>query len=254
MLMTNYLETSAVNHFLRGSNVAVPANVYFALFTSDPGEAGSQASEVSGNSYARSAITFGAPSSGVSSNSVASTFPTPTGAWGVVTHLGIMDAASGGNMLMYGPLSVPKSVTASDPFVLNTGAIQISCVGGWSNWLRDAFLNHFFRATATATISPYLAAYTVAPGNGDSGTEVSGGSYARVAVTFSAPTDGATSNSGNIQFPEATAGWGTVVAFGLRSASSGGNLLASMTLPVSKTLTSGDVLSVANTKLTASFS
>jgi hypothetical protein len=73
----------------------------------------------------------------------------------------------------------------------------------------------------------YLALYTVAPGVGDAGTEVSGGSYARQAVDFNAAALGSvfTTQTATIAFPDPTANWGQIVAWGLRDASSAGNLI-----------------------------
>ena len=98
--------------------------------------------------------------------------------------------------------------------------------------------------SATRPTAWYVALYTVAPGEAGGGTEVSGGSYARTAVTFTvsgtAPTTA--SNSGAVEFPTATGSWGTIVAAGIFDASTSGNLLAYADLTTSKTVDSGDVL------------
>ena len=93
-------------------------------------------------------------------------------------------------------------------------------------YLDDNFINVALRATAfTPPTTIYVSLYTVAPSVSGGGTEVAGGSYARQTVTFVAPTNGQTSNTAEILFPVATADWGTVVAFALMDASSGGNML-----------------------------
>ncbi len=71
----------------------------------------------------------------------------------------------------------------------------------------------------------YVALYTVAPGVGGGGTEVVGGAYGRQTATFTAPISGVVSNTTDILFPVATLAWGTIVAFALLDASSGGNML-----------------------------
>lgn len=92
-----------------------------------------------------------------------------------------------------------------------------------SNYLENVIINHFLRNTATSSPSAvYLALYTTDPTDADTGTEVSGGSYARQAITFSAPSNGSTSNSSTITFPTATGNWGTITHMGIRDASSGG--------------------------------
>jgi hypothetical protein len=86
-----------------------------------------------------------------------------------------------------------------------------------------------------------LALYTVAPGEAGGGTEVTGGSYARTAVTFSVSGDTAT-NSAAVEFPAATANWGTVVAVGVFDNSSA--LVAYANLSTSRTVNSGDVFRI----------
>jgi len=100
--------------------------------------------------------------------------------------------------------------------------------------------------TADAATRPtawYLALYTAAPSDTGGGTEVSGGSYARKAVSFTVSGDTA-SNSAAVEFDVATAAWGTISHIGVFDASSGGNLIAYAALTASKTIDDGDVLRV----------
>jgi hypothetical protein len=95
-----------------------------------------------------------------------------------------------------------------------------------SDYLENNVINHFLRnGSVTSPTTVYVALYTVDPSDAGGGTEVSGGSYAREAVTFSIPSGGATSNSSLITFTTATASWGTITAFGIFDQLSGGNLL-----------------------------
>lgn len=115
-----------------------------------------------------------------------------------------------------------------------------------SNYLENALINATLRNTAfTSPSAVYVALYTTDPTDADSGTEVSGGSYARQTASFGAPSNGATTNSGAIEFPTATANWGTITHIGLRDASSGGNLLYHTQLDASKVINSGDVFRIA---------
>lgn len=123
--ISNYLENVIINHFLRNTPTSSPSAVYLALYTTDPTDADT-GTEVSGGSYARQAITFSAPSNGSTSNSSTITFPTATGNWGTITHMGIRDASSGGNLLFYGPLATPKTITAGDQFIVNTGNLTVT--------------------------------------------------------------------------------------------------------------------------------
>ncbi len=118
-------------------------------------------------------------------------------------------------------------------------------MAGFTNFGEDLVLDFLFTTgTATRPTVWYVGLFTVAPGEAGGGTEVSGGSYARTAITFSvsgtAPTTA--SNSGAVEFPTASASWGTIVAAGVFDAASAGNLIAFANLTTSKTIDSGDVL------------
>lgn len=123
--MSTYLENAMVNAVLRNTTYTSPATVYVALFTTDPTDAGT-GTEVSGNAYQRTAVTFGAPSSGVTTNSGAVTFPTATGSWGTVTHIGIMDASTSGNLLFHTALDTSKTITSGDIFTISTGNLSVT--------------------------------------------------------------------------------------------------------------------------------
>lgn len=123
--MSNYLENALVNAILRATSYTSPSAVYVGLYTSDPGE-GNTGTEVSGGSYARTAVTFGAPSNGVTTNSASVTFPTATGTWGIVTHIGILDASTTGNLLYFTPLNASKSIASGDVFTISTGNISVT--------------------------------------------------------------------------------------------------------------------------------
>lgn len=99
----------------------------------------------------------------------------------------------------------------------------------------------FTTSAVTRPTSWTVGLYTVAPGEAGGGTEVTGGSYARTAVTFSVTGDTAT-NTANVEFPTATAGWGTVVAVGVFDNSS--VLVAYANLTASRTIASGDVFRI----------
>lgn len=122
--LSNYLEDALINAVLRNSSYTSPATVYVALYTSNPNEDNS-GTEVSGGSYARTAVTFGAPSNGTSTNSADVTFPTATASWGTVTHFGILDANAAGNLLFYGALTTSKTIGSGD--VANFTAGNLSC-------------------------------------------------------------------------------------------------------------------------------
>jgi hypothetical protein len=123
--MSNYLENALINATLRNTSYTSPTTVYVGLYTTDPGE-GNTGTEVSGGSYARTSVTFGAPSNGVSTNSASVTFPTATGTWGTVTHVGILDASTSGNLLYYTALDASKSIASGDVFTISTGNLSVT--------------------------------------------------------------------------------------------------------------------------------
>ena len=96
----------------------------------------------------------------------------------------------------------------------------------------------------------YVGLHTTSTNDDNSGTAVSGGSYARTAITFAAPSGGATSNSALVTFPTATASWGTVTHFGIYDAAVAGNLLYWGALTVSKTVDNGDIFTIPASNLT----
>lgn len=130
-----------------------------------------------------------------------------------------------------------------------------------SDYLENKILDHVLRAVSyTAPATTYVALLTAAPSDSGGGTEVSGGSYARVGVTSgsggwtntqnsgtgaSSGTDGTIENAATISFPTPSAGWGTVTHFGVYDASTSGNLLFYAALTASKTINSGDSVSFA---------
>ena len=113
-----------------------------------------------------------------------------------------------------------------------------------SNWLEDQILNITLRGQAWTTIpAPYVALFTTDPTDAGTGTEVTGGAYARQAGTFDAPsTPGTTQNSAVVQFPTATEDWGTVTHVGIYDAVTGGNLLYHGPLTSSRIINTGGSL------------
>ena len=122
---SNYLENALINAVLRNTTYTSPATVYVSLYTTDPTDADS-GTEVSGGSYARTAVTMGAPSDGVTTNSADVTFPTATASWGTVTHIGIHDASTSGNLLFHTPLDTSKTIDSGDIFKIESGNLSVT--------------------------------------------------------------------------------------------------------------------------------
>jgi len=115
-----------------------------------------------------------------------------------------------------------------------------------SNYLENALINATLRNTSyTSPTTVYLALYTDDPTDADTGTEVTGNAYTRQSITFGSPSNGVSTNTAAIEFPQATGSWGTVSYIGIRDASTAGNLLYHTALDASKTIATGDVFRVA---------
>ncbi len=125
--MSNFLENALLNATLNATTYTAPATVYVSLWTSDPTDAGS-GTEVSGGSYARTAVSF-ATASGTSGNVLNDadvTFPTATASWGTVGWIGINDAATSGNLLYHTALDTAKTIDSGDIFKISTGNLSVT--------------------------------------------------------------------------------------------------------------------------------
>lgn len=127
--MSDYLENKLIDQIFRGQVFAFPATLYVALYTAPPSDAGG-GTEVTGGGYARVAVTSALASwagtqaaastaassgtSGTTTNNAAIAFPAPTANWGVCSHFAIYDAATGGNELFWGALTIAKTVNNGD--------------------------------------------------------------------------------------------------------------------------------------------
>ena len=116
-------------------------------------------------------------------------------------------------------------------------------MGSKANYLENEILDHIFGKGAYTPPTIYVALYTVTPSDSAPGTEVSGGSYARkatVAGNWNVAASGATANGAELAFVTATGDWGTVVAFALMDAVSGGNMLYWGAVTPNKDIDNGD--------------
>jgi len=120
-----------------------------------------------------------------------------------------------------------------------------------SNYLEDALINGTLRATTfTAPAAVYISLHTADPTDAGTCTEVSGGAYIRHSATFAAPSNGASTTSADITFPQATGNWGTIGWIGIWDAQTTGNLLYHTALDTSKAIDNGDIFKIASGSLT----
>ena len=122
--MTPYLATKLLDHTLRNVPYTAPTTVYLGLFLSDPGGVDIPV-EVTGGAYIRKAITFAPAVVGATKNSVVVQFNVATTDWGNVTHWGIHDAATNGNMLYYGEADSALNVISSIDVLIPVNRIQV---------------------------------------------------------------------------------------------------------------------------------
>ena len=123
--MSNYLETKVLDYVLRNTADWAPTAVFLALHTADPTDAGSGA-EVSGGSYARQTCAFDAAhaTGGNTANTDAETFANMPAC--TVTHIGVWDASSSGNLLFHTAVTTSKAVLAGDTITVAAGAVTIT--------------------------------------------------------------------------------------------------------------------------------
>jgi hypothetical protein len=132
--LSNTYENSTLDHLMGTATLTSPSTVYVGLFKSTVDaattlanlEANTQTDEVSGGSYARVAATFSSASSGSTSNSADITFTTATANFGEVTHIAILDASTGGEVIVAGALDTAKTIESGDTFEITTGNLTVT--------------------------------------------------------------------------------------------------------------------------------
>lgn len=129
---SDYLEKKLLDHVLSATTYTPPATVYVALYTTAPSDSGGGV-EVTGGSYARVSSTNNTTNwpltSGVltlKTNGTTITFPTASADWGLVVAFGLLDAPSGGNLLMWADLTVNKTITSGDDTRFDPGDLAIT--------------------------------------------------------------------------------------------------------------------------------
>lgn len=126
MSFSNYLETELLDHVFANNAYTSPSTVYVGLFTSSPTDANSGTEvSTSGTAYARQSGSF-TVSGNTATTSAAIEWPTATASWGTITHIGIYDASSSGNLLAWAALTASKTIASGDVFRIPAGDIDIT--------------------------------------------------------------------------------------------------------------------------------
>ena len=229
MFATKYFENILLNA-ARGQSFSAPTTLFVGLYLSNPGESGTEGTEVSYPGYQRQEVQFSAPAEMNGSIGVQNleqiTFPTPSTAVGNVTHLGILDSQTGGNMLVYGQFADVLAIGAQEAPVIVAGEAQ-----WW--WLQSSDLSNAYktialnilRGTSMTGFQPYLALYSGNPETG--GAELAGEGYARIPIPFTAPGvlpsgQAFVENSTLLATARAPVSWGNFSFFAVMDAQSAG--------------------------------
>jgi hypothetical protein len=124
--LSNTFETRVLTWLFTGDAVTRPSAFYIALFTSNPAEdaSGTEVS-TSGTAYARQSATF-TVSGNEATNSAAIEFPTATASYGTVTHIGVFDASTSGNLIAYAALSTSKAIDTGDVLRINSAELDVT--------------------------------------------------------------------------------------------------------------------------------
>lgn len=122
---SDYTENLALEYLLTTDSVTRPTAWYIGLHTADVTDAGT-GTEVSGNGYARKTVAFSVTND-TASNSATVTFDAASGGnWGTITHIGVWDASSSGNLLFHGAVTTSKTIEDGDTFQISAGNLDIT--------------------------------------------------------------------------------------------------------------------------------
>ena len=129
--LSSYAELKILDLLFKNTAFTTP-NAYIGLFTSDPTDSAS-GKEVSGSGYARiqidnktSSATANTDNSQITNSSAITFAAADGGAFGTITHIGIFDASSSGNLLAHGALAASKTVSDGDVFQINASGLVIT--------------------------------------------------------------------------------------------------------------------------------
>lgn len=243
--ISDHLENELLDHIFNAAYTPA-TTVFVGLSTADPLDTEAGLAEPSGNGYERKPLTFNAASSRSIDNSAQITFPQASGSWGELTHYAIFDAASDGNMLAHGSLSVAKTVSSGNTPSIGAGEIVISFktlgsktdgTNNISDYLANKLLDFAFRNQSFDQPDTYVALCSANIADDDTGStiaETSGNGYERKQVnvnggaspTWDLAASGVVDNTHDIEFATpATGGWSVVTAIAIVDASTAGNLL-----------------------------
>lgn len=254
---SDYLENKWLGHILKSASFTHPANIYMALSTADPTDAGTGLAEPSGNNYSRATITSNftaAAATRAIANNSDIVFPQASGSWGTISHWAIFDSGTAGNMLAYGSITTPKAIGANQAPKILSGqcSISIPAANGMTTYLANEMLDHTFKsgdAGFTVPTNLYLCLGITATFD-DTGVWTNEcaatGSYARINNNTWTVTASAAENTGAMTSAVATGSWGTIAYWGLsdNATRGAGNMLLYGTWDASASIIADDQFNV----------
>jgi hypothetical protein len=123
---SDYLEDKILDATLKGGAFPSIPTAYLAVFVGDPTDAASGGTEGAWTNYARQSLVFGALSAGSANSSTQIQFPALVGTNVTISHIGIFDSASAGNMLYHTNLATSKTLTADDVLSFAVNGITVT--------------------------------------------------------------------------------------------------------------------------------
>jgi len=233
--LSNFAENLLMDWLMTTGTATRPTAWYMGLYSAAPSDAGG-GTEISGNGYARQAVTFSAAASRATANTNNVDFTPSGGDWAEATHFGIFDASTAGNLLFWSPLDANVTALNGVTYRFAIGDIDIAAsAGNLSDFAANLCLDWLLtNGTATRPTAWYLSLHEA------SNTELAGGGYARQEVAWDAAASGATANTGAETFGPATGSdWVAATKWGVYDASTAGNQLWLDDLTASRTVTVG---------------
>lgn len=233
MYMSNHFEEALLN-LLRGQSIT-GITPRIALYLNDPGDDNS-GTEIAYAGYARQPAIFSAPAASGSglmiSNTAEISFAEAAAAAGTVTHIGVVDALTLGNLWLYGQLQTPLVIQAGVSPVIRAGSIKWIFSGNLHTYYRTAALN-VIRGQNVSGFSPFAALFAGDPAG--AGVEFSGNNYDRIALAMTAPAGQAngtmqTENAAEVISNIASGTWGNMTHIAIMDAQANGNIFGSISL------------------------
>jgi len=124
MSFSNTFETTVLTWAFSTSSATRPTAWHLALYTAAPNDTGG-GTEVTGGAYARQSVAF-TISGNTASNTSALEYATATAPYGTVTHVGVFDAATSGNLIAYAALTTSKAIDTGDVLRVPAGDLDIT--------------------------------------------------------------------------------------------------------------------------------